>query len=89
MVSPMGGGGGLQGVGDYKGGVAAKFGVTKFGAEKIWHQFLYTTENFCTKFPDCGTASTDRACWPCFPMGGWCHLLGAFEWLPGGGGGLD
>ena len=29
----------------------AKFGMAEFGAEKIWHQFLNTTENFWYQIP--------------------------------------
>ena len=43
--------------------VPVKFGMAKFGAEEIWHQFLTTTGKFGIKFPDCGTASVDHELW--------------------------
>ena len=45
VIPGGGGGGGLE---------RAKFGMAKFGAVQIWHEFLNTTAKFGTKFPDCG-----------------------------------
>ena len=41
----------------------AKFGMAKFGAVKIWHEFWYTMAKLGTKFPDCGIrTSVHRKC---------------------------
>ena len=46
-------------------------GSAKFGVEKIWHQFLNTTEKLGANLPDCGTRSIDCEWWLLFPMGLW------------------